>query len=262
MTKCKLVLKYLFLTLMSIFFVLPLYYMLCSASGGNTDVTVGLVIPGTQLWENISYILFETHFMDSFLYTLEYCGIQTVCTLLICSMAGYAFEIYHDRVKDRLFQVFLFALMIPLISTVVPLFIFFSRLHMQYSMTAVIAPFIASPLIVMIFRQNARSFPRELIEAARVDGLREVGIFFRIFIPNMKSTFSCAIIITFLNAWNSYQWPRIINYNEIRRPMSVYLTLSGKGNLMALVLLSMIPSLIVFFLFQKFFVDGMSGAVK
>ncbi len=252
---------YIILIIASLFFVFPLYYMLCAASGGNLDFHNGLLIPGTHLFENIAYILTDSPFMDSFLFSLKYTLIQTVITLLICAMAGYAFEMFHDRIKDHVFQAFLFALMIPFTGTLIPLYKMYARMGLINTTAGLILPFLASPLIVMIFRQNTRTFPKELIEAARLDGLREFGIFFRIYLPNMKGTVSCGIIIAFLNAWNSYQWPRVVITERVKIPMTMYLTLMGKGDRMTLVLLSMIPTMIVFFIFQKFFVEGLSGAL-
>lgn len=259
MKMLKIFVKYIFLILISIFFVYPLYYVFCKASGGNTDYNVGMPFPGAELWRNISHILFKTKFMDSFLYTLKYTFVQTVLTLCICSLAGYGLELYHDKWKDRFFKIILWTFLIPFATFVVPLFVTFSALHMVNTTTAMIIPFIASPLIIMIFRQQSRSFSKEVMEAARMDGLREPFIFLRIYVPNMKATFACGGIVTFLNAWNSYLWPSIIMLNREKIPMTTYLELGQKGDVMTLVLLSMIPTLVVFFSLQKFFVKGMEG---
>lgn len=260
--KIKLFVTYTFLTVMSLLFLLPIYYIFCLASGGSIDPYQGLPHPGLDLWKNISFILFETEFMESFLYTMGYCVVQTILTLIICSLAGYGFEIYNDKYKDKFFQVVLWTFMVPFTTFVVPMFMIFSELHMVNTITAMILPFLASPLVIMVFRQQSRAFPKELIEAAKMDGLREPFIFFRVYVPNMKPTFACGLIISFLNAWNSYQWPRIIMHNDDVMSMTVYLTHMGHGNTMTLILLSMIPTLIVFFGFQKFFVEGMRGAIQ
>lgn len=210
MKKVKRFLQYVILLTFSFFCAFPLYYTLCKASGGNTDITKGLILPGLKLWSNISYILFETEFLSSFLYTLKYTLFQTLLTLCVCSLSGYAFEIYHDKAKDSFFKLVLLTYLLPFTSLVVPLFIMFSSTHLINTTGAMIAPFIASPIIIMLFRQQSRAFPCELIEAARLDGLREPFIFFSIYLPNMMPTCICATVITFLNAWNSYQWPRII----------------------------------------------------
>jgi len=240
----------------------PIYYVFCKASGGNTDFTLGMPTIGSQLIPNISMILYRTDFLRCLLYTLKYVLVQTGMTLILCSMAGYGFEIYHDKGKDFVFRFVLVAMMLPFTALMVPLFLMASKFELINTVVAMIAPFIASPLIILLFRQSARAFPMELLEAARLDGLKEPFVFLRIFLPNMKSTLASAMIITFLNAWNSYQWPRIIMVNEDLVPMTVYLTLMEKGDVMTLVLLNMVPALVVFYGFQKFFVQGMQGALQ
>ena len=253
---------YAFLVIASIISIFPIYYALCLASGGNVDLQVGPMLPGLKLLENISYILFETKFKEPFLYTLGYCLMQTILTMCVCVLAGYGFEIYHDKRKDSFFNVILWVYMIPFASLVVPTFIIFSDVSMVNTTAAIILPFIASPLIIMIFRQQSRDFPKEVMEAARLDGVREPFLFLYIYLPNMKSTLACGIVISFLNAWNSYQWPRIIMTHETKIPMMVYLTHMGHGDNMTLVLMSMFPSMIVFFFFQKYFVQGMGCTVE
>ena len=76
---------------------------------------------------------------------------------------------------------------------------------------------IKTPFLIMMFRQSARSFPLDIIEAARLDGLSEIRIFFQMFIPTMKSTYAAAMTITFMNAWNSYMWPKVYNHDGIPR---------------------------------------------
>ena len=253
---------YVFLTLFSIWSILPIYYAICKASGGNTDMQKGPMLPGLRLWDNLSHILFQTPFLSSFLYTLAYTSVQTLLTLFVCALAGYGFELYHDKAKDNFFKLILWIYMIPFTTLVVPTFVIFKGFHLINTTAGIILPFIASPLIIMIFRQQSRSFPMEVIEAARMDGLREPFIFLRMYLPNMKATMACGVIITFLHAWNSYQWPSIIMLNDGSIPMTVYLTLGHKGDRMTLVLLSMLPSMLVFFALQKYFVKGMGSAVE
>ena len=70
---------------------------------------------------------------------------------------------------------------------------------------------ISTPFMIMMFRQNSRSFPVDIIEAARIDGLNEIQIFFQMYMPVMKSTYAAAAVITFMNAWNAYLWPKVCN---------------------------------------------------
>lgn len=139
---------------------------------------------------------------------------------------------------------------------------------MQSSMLAVILPAISTPFLIMMFRQSARSFPHEIIEAARIDGLSELNIFFRMFIPTMKSTYAAAMTVTFMNSWNSYLWPKVIlKTNEsITMPMLVANLKGGYaidyGMLMLGVFICTIPTAVVFLILQKSFAEGITGAVK
>ena len=119
-----------------------------------------------------------------------------------------------------------------------------------------------------MFRQSARSFPSDIIEAARLDGLSETRIFFQMFVPIMKSTYGAAMTVTFMNAWNSYLWPKIVfqQNSAITMPMLVANLKSGYtvdyGMLMLGVLICTLPTAIIFLCLQKSFANGITGAVK
>ena len=150
----------------------------------------------------------------------------------------------------------------------IPLFKMFSGLKMVNTMAAFMLPTVSTPFLIMLFRQSARSFPHDIIEAARIDGLSEVGIFFRMFFPTMRSTYAAAMTITFMNAWNNYLWPKVILQTDdsITMPMLVANLLGGYtvdyGMLMLGVLICTIPTAVVFFCLQKSFAEGITGAVK
>lgn len=129
-------------------------------------------------------------------------------------------------------------------------------------------PTISTPFLIMMFRQSARAFPHDIIEAARIDGLSEIGIFFRMFIPTMRSTYAAAMTITFMNAWNNYLWPKVIlkSNESITMPMLVANLQGGYavdyGMLMIGILICTLPTVVIFFLLQKSFAEGITGAVK
>ena len=133
----------------------------------------------------------------------RYVASPDLLSLVVCSIAGYGFEIYHDRVKDGLMSVLLLALIVPFAATLIPLFKLFTGIHLQSTWIAYVLPTISTPFLIMLFRQSARSFPMEIIEAARIDGLSELRIFFTIFIPTMRSTYAAAMTVTFMNVWNN-----------------------------------------------------------
>ena len=268
MSKGKKFFQYAFLTIVSLLSVFPLYYMFCGATNKSTDVVAGRLYPGGYLVENFKSLIANQDLARALFNSFRNAIVLTFLALLICSIAGYGFEIYHDKGKDIVMTILLMAMMIPFAAIMIPLFRMFSTMKLTNTMTAVMLPSLSTPFLIMMFRQSARSFPHDMIEAARMDGLSEIGIFFRMFIPTMKSTYAAAMTITFMNAWNNYLWPKVIlKTNEsITMPMLVANLLGGYsvdyGMLMLGVFICTVPTAIVFFCLQKSFAEGITGAVK
>ncbi len=268
MYKGRKFLMYAFLTIFSLISIFPLYYMLCAATNKSVDVIAGRLYPGTYLFENYKALIGNQNLGLALVNSFRNSIVLTVLCLVICSIAGYGFEIYHDKGKDAVFTVLLTAMMIPFAAVMIPMFRMFSSLGMVNTMAAFMLPSISTPFMIMMFRQASRSFPHDIIEAARIDGLSEIGIFFRMFMPTMRSTYAAAMTITFMNAWNNYLWPKVIlqTDNSITMPMLVANLLGGYtvdyGMLMLGVFICTVPTAIIFFCLQKSFAEGITGAVK
>ena len=263
-----LIASYIVLGIFSFLSVFPLYYMFCGATNPSIDIIRGKLIPGTYLLENLKTLLDNQNLLLALWNSVKNSVIVTVLTLLVCSLAGYGFEIFHDKYKDRLMSVLLIAMMLPFVATIVPLFKMVSKMHLINSTAALILPTISTPFMIMLFRQSARSFPHDIIEASRLEGLGEIRIFFTMFIPVMRSTYGAAATVTFMNAWNSYLWPKIIfqSNESITMPMLVANLKGGYfvdyGMLMLGVLICTLPTAIIFLALQKSFANGITGAVK
>ena len=251
MTKGKKILAHAVLILASFLSVFPLYYMLCGATNPSIDVVRGKLIPGTYLMENFKSLIANQNLGLAMANSFRNAILMTFITLLVCSIAGYGFEIYHDKAKDALMSVLLLAMMLPFVAIMIPLFKMMSHWGLVNSWAAFVLPSISTPFMIMLFRQASRSFPNDIIEAARLDGLSEIGIFFRMFVPIMRSTYGAAMTVTFMNAWNSYLWPKIIFQNNasITMPMLVANLKSGYsvdyGMLMLGVLICTLPTAIL-----------------
>ena len=248
MGKAKKFFMYLILTVASILSVFPLYYMFCASTNRSIDVIAGKLIPGTYLVENFKALIAQQNLRLALWNSFRNATILTILCLLVCSIAGYGFEIYHDKAKDAVMGVILLAMMVPFITILVPLFQMVAKMKMLNSTLGFILPTISTPFLIMMFRQSARSFPRDIIEAARLDGLSEIRIFFQMFIPTMKSTYAAAMTITFMNAWNSYMWPKVImtQSESMTMPMVVANLTEGYvtdyGMLMLAVLICTLPT--------------------
>ncbi len=268
MTKFRNFVQYLFLTIVSIISVFPLYYMVVAATNESVEVVRGKLLPGTYLFENIKNLISAQDVGTAMWNSFRYASILTLASLIICSLAGYGFEIYHDRGKDKIMAILLLAMMVPFAATMIPLFKMFSKADLLNTVIGFILPTISTPFLILLFRQSARSFPTDIIEAARIDGLSEIRIFFKMFIPTMRSTYAAAMTITFMNGWNSYLWPMVI-MNDIKSatmPMLISRLTAGYvtdyGMLMLAVTICTVPTIIIFFLLQKSFAEGITGAVK
>ena len=268
MIQRRLIPTYIFLSIVSVISVFPLYWMISAATNTSTDVSRGRILPGTHFMENFNNLVSQQPLWRALGNSFMYAIVTTLVCLLICSIAGYGFEIYHDKWKDKLFSILLLAMMVPQVATMVPLFQMFSKARLLNCTLGFILPMISTPFMIMMFRQNARSFPVDIMEAARIDGLNEIQIFFRMFFPTMRSTYAAAAVITFMNAWNSYLWPKVImtDNNSMTMPMLIANLITGYvtdyGMLMCGVLFCSIPTMVVFFVLQKQFAEGITGAVK
>lgn len=268
MIQRRLIPTYIFLAIVSFISVFPFYWMISAATNTSFDVAQGRILPGSNLLVNFQNLITGQNLWGAMWNSFRYSILQTIIALFICSLAGFGFELYHDKKKDMVFTILLLAMMIPGVATMIPLFKMIAGMNLLNSAPGFILPAISTPFLIMMFRQNSRNFPIDVMEAARIDGLTEFQIFFRMYLPMMKSTYAAAAVISFMNAWNSYLWPKVImtDTNAQTMPMLIANLASGYttdyGLLMLGVLFCSVPTMVVFFILQKQFAEGITGAVK
>ena len=264
----RLIPTYIFLIIVSFISVFPFYWMISAATNTSFDVANGRIIPGTHALENFQNLISGSNLWGAMGNSILYAIVQTLLAIFVCSLAGYGFELYHDKKKDTVFTILLLAMMIPQVATMIPLFKMISSMGLLNTVWAFIMPSISTPFLIMMFRQNSRNFPIDVMEAARIDGLSEFMIFIRMYMPMMKATYAAAGVITFMNAWNAYLWPKVTmtDPNAQTMPMLIANLSSGYttdyGMLMMGVLFCSVPTMIVFFVLQKQFAEGITVAVK
>ena len=169
MTKLKSIVSYAVLIIASFLSAFPLYYMLCGATNSSIDVVRGKLYPGTHLIENFKTLVGMQNLGLAMYNSFRNAIIITVVALLVCSIAGYGFEIYHDKGKDTLMSILLLAMMLPFVAIMIPLFKMFTSWGLVNTWIALALPTISTPFMIMLFRQAARSFPHDIIEAARLE---------------------------------------------------------------------------------------------
>lgn len=259
---------YLFLSLAALASVFPLYFMVVSATNTSQEVLGSKLLPGTHLLANFESLVTSQPLGSALWYSAVNAVGTTVLALVITSIAGYGFEVYHTRAKDWLMGLLLLAIMIPFAATMIPLFQMFADLGLVNSSFALILPAISTPFLILLFRQASRSFPHDIIEAARLDGLHELAIFVRIYLPTMRSTFAAAAVITFMTAWNNFLWPKVILVDNAYQTMPMLLSnlragyVTDYGMLMLAVLIASLPAMAIFLVLQRSFAEGITGAIK
>ncbi len=248
--------------------VFPFYWMVVGATNTANDITGGKVTFGSNLVANITkfFTLVDAPrvFGNSFFIAIT----GTILTLIVTSLAGYGFEIFRSKARDRVFGTLLLLLSVPFAALMVPLFVMISRAGLANTYVAILLPGIAAIFMIFYFRQNTKAFPHELRDAALIDGLKEWQIFVYIYMPVMRSTYAAAMIIVFMSNWNSYLWPLIVlQTNEMKTITLVVASLASAytpdyGLIMIANVLATLPTILVFFLLQRRFVEGMLGSVK
>lgn len=268
MNKLGSIIKNAFLIFISLISIFPFYWMIVSVTNKTKDISMGKLTFGSYLMDNIRNAFGHADLWGAFLNSAQLAIVITLLSLLICSIAGYAFVIYPSKTKDVLFLALIASMMVPFAAKIIPMFRMFSNLHLLNNYTAIILPAIGTPFLIFFFRQNTYSFPQETIQAARVDGLNEFQIFLKIYMPMMKSTYAAAGIFAFMASWNNYMWPLIVlqSNKKFTLPLMVSNLAANfnpdYGMIMVGIILSTIPTIVVFFLLQKAFVEGMVGSVK
>jgi lactose/L-arabinose transport system permease protein len=261
-------LKYIPLVFLSVVFAFPFFWMLSAASNKSVDIIKGKIIPGTFLLDNITNLLNTVSLGAAFMNSARNSILATLLSLFICSMAGYGFQIYRDKAKDRLMSVLLLSMMVPFASIMIPLFRMFSQANLLNTTVGFILPSISTAFLIFFFRQSSASFPMEIVQAARVDGLSEFGIFARIYVPVMMPTFAAAAIITFMSSWNNYLWSLIVLQQQESQTMPLLLAsltagyTTDYGILMLAVAICTLPTLLVFVTQQRRFISGILGSIK
>lgn len=263
-----------FFSILAILIIIPIYSIfLASFKPGGDLLQYGLNL-GID-WDRMgfdNYVLlftgqhdYWTWFFNSIILTV----ITVVVTLLVSAFVGYGFSAYDFKGKNVLFVIVLIILSIPLEVVMLPLYKQISNWGMMDSYAAIILPFAAHASTIFFFRQYLLGIPKSLLEAGRIDGATEFGIFFKLVMPIMKPAFAAMAILNGMNAWNNYLWPLLVLRSSEKYTLTLGLNtlINPYGDNYSLLVVgsffSIVPIFILFVCFQKYFIEGMTaGAVK
>ena len=246
--------------------LLPYFWMVSSSLKTGAEVFELPIrwIPREPQWENFRNALstgsFGTYFYNSGVVAVA----VTAANVLFCSLAGYGLAKFRFPFRELSFRVILSTLMLPLEIVLVPTFLVVQQLGMVNSYGGLIVPLAVDAFGIFLMRQFIRDLPDSLIEAARLDGCSELGIFFRIVLPNCKPALGALALLSFRDTWDQFLWPYIIAANDALKTFPLGLAQmegidsAAYHQIMALAVIGMIPTAILFLLFQRAFVRGIA----
>jgi multiple sugar transport system permease protein len=247
--------------------IAPFLWMLSGSFKPEADIRKipPVLIPTAPTTANYSKLFSQLDFTTMFANSVIVALAVTAGNLIFCSMLGYALAKLEFRGKRAVFTLVLGTLMVPGLVTFVPLYVLVANMKLTGSLLGLILPFLATPFGVFLMRQFISTLPDELIDAARVDGCRELAIFWKIILPLTKPALATLGIITFLGSWNNFLWPLVVAQSEDQYTLPVGLALATSGQdftrfgiLLAGSVVVLLPVMVVFLLFQRHFVAGIA----
>jgi len=258
---------YVALTIAALIFLYPFIWMISASLAPESEIGNLFALPSS--FSLRSYIsMFEKipigrAFVNSMIVA---CSI-TAGVLITGSMVGYALSRLQFKGRDFIFYVIIFTMTLPFQITLIPQYIIMVKLGWVDTYLALIAPYLINALSIIMFRQYFKTIPQDLIDAARIDGLGEFQIVFRILWPNSIPAIVTIGIITFMASWNEVLWPLIVIRDESLMTMPQLVTLFAVGGraesqlgvkLAAAVMLAL-PIIIAYLFFQKHFIQSMAS---
>jgi len=267
-------LSFIILLLICIIFLAPFFFMLVTSfKPGQEMLSEGLSFKmnfDEMTLNNYKIIFFEDdRYLSWYKNSLIITVLQTVLSLFFSSLVGYGLAVFNFKGKNILFFLVLLVMMVPLQILLLPLYRLMIELNLMDTYLGVVLPFAVSPFAVFFFRQYIIGIPKDLIEAARIDGCGEFKIYFKIIVPLMKPAFGAMTILMALNSWNAFVWPLIVlrSADKLTLPIGLMSLLTPYGNsydmIMPGAVISVIPVAILFLINQRAFIEGLTaGGVK
>ncbi len=269
------ILATLLMILFAVFAMIPFAFMFMSSLKPGTEMMrYGLTLrfdPGISSFRN--YTALNTYRNGIYWHWYKSSAIimvlQTVIGLAFSSLVGYGLGMYNFKGRNLIFTLVLIVMMLPFEILLLPMYQMMINAQMMDTYFGVIIPYLVPPFMIFFFRQYSLGIPKELMEAGRIDGCSDFGIFRRIMLPIMIPAFGAMTILSCMNSWNNLLWPMIILQTEELHtiPIGMGTTITPYGNaydvLMPGAVMAVVPIIIIYLFAQKTFIKGLTaGSVK
>jgi len=260
------------LAVICLVYLMPFYWMVATSLKSSQELTAfpPTLFPHSFVWKNYIEALKYIPFLQYFLNSIILAAGATVGCVISNSLIAYGFSRIEWKGRETLFYVAIATMFIPFPVTLVALFDIFAKIHWIDTYLPLIVPtFFGQAFYMFLIRQFLMGVPKELSDAAKIDGANEFMTFFKVIIPLMKPAMAVVAIFAAVNAWNDFLTPLIYLQTQSKYPLSIGLQFFRAEHTVAFSLLMaastmvVIPVIILFLLFQRFFVEGIAvGAIK
>lgn len=247
-----------------VFMIFPFLWMLATSFKQGAEVFGINLIPKDPTWKNYAYLIENTDYLRWYLNSAVVAVVVTASELFFDSMAGYALAKLKFPGRSLIFLVILSTLMIPTEMLIIPWYMMFTQVGWIDTFLGIMVPGLISAFGVFLMTQFMSGIPGDLLDAARIDGLNEFGVWWHVALHLVKPALAALAILVFLGNWNAFLWPVIVIESSLMRTLPVGIALfSGEAGsewqlIMAAASLAVIPVLIVFVFFQRQIVQGIA----
>ena len=261
------IVKHVVLILGAIAMLIPFAWMILTAFKTNSEamqINPFVIFPEVWRVDSFKSVLEKMDFIRLYANTLIMIALRILCAVLTATMAGYAFGRLKFRGRDLCFALVLFQMMVPGQIFIIPQYLMVSKINMLNTMFSLVFPGLVTAFGTFLMRQAYMGLPKELEEAARLDGCNIGQTFLHVMMPLTKSSMVALGIFTALFGYKELMWPLIANTDQNTMPLSAALAkLQGQyasnfPELMAASVIACIPMIILFLLFQKQFIEGIA----
>ena len=262
------VLRYVVASVLALIFLIPFYAMVKTALSTNDEIYSQdfVVWPSDPQWQRIPELFADPRYLDALMNSAIMAVVSTSLSILIASLAGYALVRIPNRAAKPMFILVIVVLLVPATTAFVPNFIIVASLGWIGTLQGLIVPGLFSAFNVFLFRQFYVNFPREIEEAAYIDGAGFFRTFFRVVFPNTLPFASALTVLGLIGSWNAFLWPLVVagdgqNAMTVQIYLSSFLTAQtfDYGGLFMAATVSLIPVLLVFFVLQRYLVAGIAA---
>ena len=267
------VLTYTLLVIGAVAFLFPFYYMVVGSLQTEPDTTVAGAFPNPTNLTFANYVAINSRLNlgQALLNSGIFTGGVLLCTLAFGVLAGYALALLHFRGRGTLFGSLLLVQMLPFQLLMIPLYVMIARTYgLGDTYLGMILPFAINSTAVFVFRQYFMQLPKELFEAARIDGAGEFRTLWSIALPLVRPALLTAVLLTFIGPWNEFLWPFLITKDQAKQPLAVALanyisTIQASvanpfGSILAGAVVLAVPVIVLFVAFQRYFVSTDLGS--